>query len=331
MNNNAAAIPLFEDIFSFQNLFYSFKDFEKGKKHKPDVAEFKSRLVENLMTLHADMMEGRYRHSGYVHFKISDPKPRDIHKARVVDRVVHHALYRALYPYFDVRFIFDSYSCRVNKGTYKAIEKFQGMMATESRNNSRCMWVLKCDIRKCFATIDHSILKKLLQKHIECPRLFAVVCSVIDSFDSGSRGKGIPLGNLTSQLFINVYLHTFDTWIKRVVGVKNYIRYADDFVVLCYEKTFLESLLVCVHDFLRKELVFEIHPDKVCIQTITSGIDFLGWVHFYTHSVLRAKTRKRMFKKLSIIRERSVLASYVGLLSHGNAYKLQQKIQTMVE
>src|SRR3989344_5931763 len=141
-------IPPFEEIFSFENLFRSFKEFERGKKYKSDVAEFKSRLVENLFSLHSDIVKGNYKHGGYFHFKISDPKPRDIHKASVRDRVLHHAIYRALYPLFDSKLIFDSYSCRIQKGTHKALYRFEEFARSESQNYSNTVWILKCDVRK---------------------------------------------------------------------------------------------------------------------------------------------------------------------------------------
>ncbi|OHA93466.1 MAG: hypothetical protein A3H52_01520 [Candidatus Zambryskibacteria bacterium RIFCSPLOWO2_02_FULL_39_26] len=326
-------IPSFEEIFSLKSLFKSFKEFERGKKFKPDVAEFKSRLVENLMSLNSDIMFGNYKHGGYFHFKVSDPKPRDIHKASVRDRVVHHAIYRALYPYFDSKFIFDSYSCREGKGTHRALKQFEFFGGKESRNFSRTVWVLKCDIRKCFASVDHNILKNILGEHIKCNHTFSVVCNIIDSFSShiyaiADMGKvGIPLGNLTSQLFINIYLHKFDFWIKREVKISKYIRYADDFTVFSQSKAKLEFLLEQVKEFLEKELRFEIHPDKVFIKTLARGVDFLGWVHFPKYRVLRNKTKVRMRRNIKNNPKTGVITSYLGLLQYGNAYNLSIKVK----
>lgn len=319
-------IPKFEEIFSFENLFRSFKEFEKGKKQKPDVAEFKSRLVENLFSLHEDIISGKYKHGWYLHFKVNDPKPRDIHKASVRDRVVHHAIYSALYPYFDQKFIFDSYSCRVGKGTHRAVKRFEEYSRKKSKNYTQTVWVLKCDIRKCFASVDHIILKGILTKHLSDKRLFFVVSSIIDSFP-----KGLPLGNLTSQIFINIYLHELDIYIKRVLKVQKYIRYADDFVIFSQDKKELEFLLSDVDYFLGKNLKFEIHPDKVFIKKLFHGVDFLGWVNFPGFSVLRTKTKKRMFRNLQNNPTEAVVSSYFGLLKHGNTYKLQKEIGNMVE
>jgi len=312
-------ISNFEKIFSFVNLFSAWREFKSRKAKKKDVAEFASDLIHNLSVLENDLNSGNYRHGGYFHFKVSDPKHRDIHKALVRDRVVHHALYRTLYPYFDQKFIFDSYSCRVEKGTHKAIYRFDDFIHQVSRNNSKTAWVLKCDIRKCFASVDQNVLKEILRKHITCPRTMNVVESVINSF---SVVKGIPLGNLTSQLFINIYLNELDQYIKRELKAGMYIRYADDFVIFSRDKKYLENLLPKISEFLNNNLKLNLHPDKVFIKTIASGVDFLGWVHFPRYRVLRTTTKKRAVKALSNNPKQPVQASYLGLLKHGNTYKI---------
>ena len=139
--------------------------------------------------------------------------------------------------------------------------------------------------------------------------------------------KGLPLGNLTSQLFANVYLNEFDQFVKHELGAKWYIRYADDFVILSREKEWLETILSRIEDFLRERLRLELHPDKVFLSTLASGVDFLGWVHFPDHRVLRTVTKRRMFRKLD---ERNV-ASYFGLLGHGNGYILKEKVLEKME
>lgn len=323
-------VPTFNEIFSLESLFQSFKKFERGKKFKSDVAEFKTQLISNLSSLHFDIMGGNYRHGGYFHFKVSDPKPRDIHKASVRDRVVHHAIYRALYPYFDSKFIFDSYSCRLGKGTHRAVVQFEKMVRAESFNYTKTLWVLKCDISKCFASVHKEILKKLLEQQILCPDTMHVINSVIDSFNFGLPNKGIPLGNLTSQLFINIYMNIFDNYVKRGLKVRRYIRYTDDFVIFSRYKKDVGGLLLQMEDFLKKELDLEVHPDKVFIKTIASGVDFLGWVQFPNYRVIRVKTKKRMFKNLNLTHSSARVASYLGLLKHGNAYQVRENIKSLV-
>ena len=173
----------YEQIISLDNLLAAWQEFLPGKRGKPDVQEFGFRLIDNLLELHKELKSGTYRHGSYEHFKINDPKPRDIHKASVRDRLLHHAIYRVLYPYFDRRFIADSFSCRVRKGTHKAINRFRSFANQVSKNDTRSCYVLKCDIRKFFASIDHQILKELLRKKIFDPDILRLLEEVIDSFD----------------------------------------------------------------------------------------------------------------------------------------------------
>ncbi|MBI3273729.1 MAG: group II intron reverse transcriptase domain-containing protein [Candidatus Colwellbacteria bacterium] len=327
IKNEKVKIEKFEDIFSLKSLLQSWEEFKAGKTHKADVAEFASRLISNLYSLHYDIMQETYEHGGYTHFKINDQKPRDIHKASVRDRVVHHALCRALYPYFDRKFISDSYSCRIGKGSHRALRRFAAFARRESRNNTLTAWSLNCDIKKCFASIDHPLLKSLLKKHISCPRLLVIMCSVIDSFSINQSGKGIPLGNLTSQLFVNIYLHELDVYAKRILKVRSYIRYADDFTILFSDKDRLMETLPRIGDFLEERLLLELRPNDRPIRTIHSGVDFLGWVHFSDHRVLRAKTKWRMLTRLERSASHAALASYWGLLSHGNAHKLSDIVK----
>ena len=152
-------------------------------------------------------------HGGYFAFNISDPKPRNIHKASVRDRLLHHALYRKLYPFFDRKFIADSYSCRERKGTHLALERFNEFARKVSGNNSKTVWVLKCDIRKFFASIDQKLLLDIVERYISDTDIISLLRSIIRSFQT-IPGKGLPLGNLTSQLLVNVYMNEFDQYIK---------------------------------------------------------------------------------------------------------------------
>ncbi len=328
-------MPSFEEIFSRENVFLAWHNFARGKKYKEDVAEFAVDLVHNLSSLRNDLISGKYSHGGYRHFKISDPKPRDIHKAEVRDRVVHHVLYNTLYPYFDRKFIFDSYSCRRNKGTHKALKRFQEFTRKESGIYRKRIWILKCDIKKCFASVDHQILKSILRREITCEKTMAIIDSIIDSFYSGEAGLGIPLGNLTSQLFVNIYLHEFDQYMKRKLKVKKYIRYADDFVIISDNRDFLLSLIPQIGEFLKKRLHFELHDKKISLKAFSAGIDFLGWVHFPRYSVLRTVTKKRMFRNLKNSRNNSAfpshLDSYFGLLKYGNAWYLETEIMALYD
>jgi RNA-directed DNA polymerase len=307
--------------------------------------------MDNILTLRKDLKEKTYQHGGYQAFKINDPKPRDIHKASVRDRLIHHTIYRILYPYFDRKFIFDSYLCRIGKGTHRSINHFRDFGRMVSKNNTRTCWILKCDIRKFFASIDHKTLKNILEKYIGDENILWLLENVIGSFTSptpvstspqpsplhtggqayqgeGDENIGLPLGNLTSQLFVNVYMNEFDQFVKRRLKTKYYIRYADDFVIFHENRNFLENIFPKISEFLEIELKLSLHPYKVSISSLASGVDFLGWVNFPCHRTLRASTRRRILKNIKSKSAPETIASYLGMLSHGNAYKLSAKIKT---
>jgi RNA-directed DNA polymerase len=311
----------FEDIFSYSSLLKSWREFRNGKKKKTDVAEFVLLLSKHIYDLNQDICILTYEHGGYKYFKIREPKLRDIHKASVRDRIVHHAIYRALYPHFDHFFIHDSYSCRLDKGTHRALFRFKTFTRRESANHTKTVWVLKGDIRKCFASVDHQILKNIISQYVKCPKIIRILHKVIDSFPTG-----IPLGNLTSQLFVNIYLNEFDQYVKRVLKVEKYIRYADDFVIFSRDKKCLEDLIPKMKLFLTEKLKLDLHPDKVFIKTVNSGVDFLGWVHFEKYRILRKTTNIRMYQKIFSDTKPEVVNSYFGLLSYGNTYKIKQNI-----
>ncbi len=315
----------FEDIISAENLLEAWREFLLGKTAKPDVQQFQRHLADNIVSLHNDLENGTYRHGSYSHFRISDPKPRDIHKASVRDRLVHHAIYRILYPFFARTFIADSYSCQLDKGTHRAMRRFQVFANQTSQNNTRTCWVLKCDIRKFFASIDHEVLIAQLQEHIPDKRIMALLEEVIGSF-SWIPGKGLPLGNLTSQLFVNIYMTPFDQFMKHEVKARQYIRYADDFVIMSEDRGWLLDLIPKIRDFLAGELKLKLHPNKVSIQTLASGVDFLGWVNFPRHRVLRSATKRRMFARIRENPEPPTTQSYLGLLKHGNTKKLKEEV-----
>ncbi len=298
----------------------------KGKGKKRDVQEFSFRLMDNIISLHQDLAHHTYKHGGYQAFNISDPKPRNIHKASVRDRLIHHAIYRRLYPFFDKTFIADSFSCRIGKGTHKALNRFRSFAFKVSKNSTRTCWVLKCDIKKFFASIEHNTLITILRKYIPDEDILRLLETVISSFSSVGRKTGLPLGNLTSQLFVNIYMNEFDKFVKHKLKAKYYIRYADDFVLMSEDRNWLEAQIPRINNFLQRKLRLVLHPQKVSIKTLSSGIDFLGWVHFPDHRVLRATTRRRMTEKIRMTRRTETFNSYLGLLSHGNTYKIQKEI-----
>jgi RNA-directed DNA polymerase len=330
----------FEDIICLENLLEAWKEFICGKKNKKDVQVFSMRLMDNIFSLYHDLTNHTYTHGGYQAFKINDPKPRDIHKATVRDRLLHHAIYRILHPFFDKTFIADSYSCRNEKGTHKAINKFRKYFCKVSKNNTKSCWVLKCDIRKFFANIDHGILVGILKEYVSDEDIMGLLENVIRSF-SAKKDKevGLPLGNLTSQLFVNIYMNKFDQFVKHKLKAKYYIRYADDFVILSNDKKWLENKISEINEFLMCKLKLNIHPDKISIETFSSGVDFLGMINFPDHRILRTKTKRRMLKKIllkqklwreELVSEESFyqsVQSYLGILKHCKGYGIVRKIE----
>lgn len=315
----------YSEIISIENLLGAWREFIRGKKSKLDVIAFSLRLMDNLLELHSDLANHTYRHGPYQAFSIHDPKPRDIHKASVRDRLLHHAIYRILYPFFDKTFIADSYSCRVGKGTHRALNRFREFGNVVSKNNTRTCWVLKCDIRKFFASVDQAALFDILKKYIPDEDILALLQEIVGSFCSTALGKGLPLGNLTSQLLVNIYMNKFDQFAKHTLKAKYYIRYADDFVIFSEDQYRLGTLIPRISEFLESQMKLKLHPDKVSIKTLASGMDFLGWVHFPDHRVLRTATKRRMMRRLSIADSSETRNSYLGLLRHGNSYKLQRE------
>jgi RNA-directed DNA polymerase len=333
----------YENIISIDNLLSAWREFIRGKRKRRDVQEFSLNLLDNILELNHDLKSLTYKHGGYQAFKINDPKPRDIHKASVRDRLLHHAIYRILYPFFNKTFISGSYSCRLNKGTHKAVNKFREYALETSKNHTGTCWVLKCDIRKFFANIDHEILISRLREYIPDKNIIEFLKNVILSFTS-EKGKniGLPLGNLTSQLFVNIYMNKFDLFVKHKLKAKYYIRYADDFIIFSSDRKQLENLNEKIWEFLHDKLKLQLHPDKIFIKTIASGVDFLGLVNFPDYRIPRTKTKKRMLKKIQMRHEawqnelisgesfNQSLHSYLGVLKHCNGYKIEKEIMEMI-
>lgn len=305
----------------------AWEEFIVGKRQRKDVINFEFSLMDNILSLQADLASGQYCHGDYESFFVNDPKQRHIHKASVRDRLLHHAVYRLLYPFFDRTFIADSYSCRNNKGTHKAINRFRSFAYKVSKNHTKTCYVLKGDIKKFFASIDHQILKKILSEYIPDNKIVLLLSNMIDSYETETgTSVGLPLGNLTSQLFANVYLNQLDQFVKHRLKEKFYIRYTDDFVILSEDRRKISRLIPIIENFLIQELKLCLHPDKIFIKTIGSGVDFLGWLSFPKHRTIRTVTKNRAFRRIMESPSLLSLQPYLGLFGHGNTFKIQQKL-----
>ncbi len=334
---------LFEKITSLENLFGAWDEFKKGKCHKKDVQEFEFHLEQNIFKLHRDLLAKKYSHLPYTGFFIRDPKARHIHKAAVRDRVLHHALFQILNPLFDKTFIPTSFSCRINKGTHKGILALEKMIRAESRNFTRTCFVLKCDVQKFFDSVDHQVLLNILRKKIVDPDAMWLIRKIIESFAMTQTTlfdrQGLPIGNLTSQLFANIYMDKLDQFMKQDLRVHYYARYTDDFVIVSTDKEYLKGLVEPIRNFLGDMLRLKIHPKKISIRACHKGIDYLGYVAFPHYRILRNATKRRIFRKLKerivayrngAISEGSLsqsLQSYLGVLSHANAYHLTEDLK----
>ena len=323
---------------SSEHLFECWYNFSKGKRKRKDIQQFERNLEDNIFQLQQELESFQYKHDAYHHFYMTDPKQRRISKASVRDRLVHQMVYSVLSNIFDKKFIFHSLSSRLGKGTHMGVSQLQGMIRRISTNGKYPCYALKMDIKRFFDTINHNILKLLLRKNITDERSLKIIDIIIDSFHI-QEGIGIPLGNVTSQLFANVYLHGLDDFIKQELRERYYLRYCDDFIILSNDKTHLESLILPIQEFLKRKLHLELHPKKVTIRKLNQGIDFVGYVLFSKHILLRTRTKQRMKKRLKTYYEAYLeggidatsmdqrLHSYLGILSHANQHTLSLGIK----
>ena len=336
---------LFDKIVSFDNLLSAAKKAQKGKRFKKTTALFNLNLEKELFKIQKELKDGVYRHGDYLDFYIHDSKRRLISAAPYRDRVVHHALCNIIEPIFDKTFIFDSYACRSGKGVHAAVNRY-----TEFSRKNR--YVLKCDIQKYFQSVDHEILLAIVSNKIRCQRTLSlikeIVCSRIgkgnveyfrndDLFTPYSRTRAIPIGNLTSQFFANVYLNDFDHFIKEQLRCRFYIRYVDDFVVFDNSKKRLNAIKEHLKEYL-DTLRLKLHRKKCRVYRVEEGISFLGYRIFPTHRLLKKdnalKMRRRLRQlsrqyreghiSLENIRER--IQSWIGHAGHADTYRLRRRM-----
>lgn len=329
---------LFDKMTSLSHIFACWDQFKRGKRKRKDVQSFERHLEDNIFQLQHDLTSFQYLHAPYEQFYVTDPKQRHISKATVRDRLVHQVVYDTLTEILDKQFIFHSLSSRIGKGTHIGVTQLVQMIRKVSKNGTQPCYALKMDIRRFFDSVDHKILKNLLRKNIRDVNVLKTTDMIIDSFKLIGE-VGIPLGNVTSQLFANVYLHKLDDFIKQELIEKYYLRYCDDFIVLSNDKTHLTSLITSIRDFLTKNLRLELHPKKVIIRKLSQGIDFVGYVLFENHVLMRTRSKQRMKRRLKAAYEDHLigkidaapmdqrLQSYLGMLSHANQHTLSQAIK----
>jgi retron-type reverse transcriptase len=284
-------LPPFEAIYSMENLCHAWHKVSLGKSSKPSILDFYSSLDKNLASIARDLKNGTYLPGAYNRFLIKDPKERIISAAPVRDRVVHHALMNCYDPVFDRHLIYDSYACRIGKGTHKAV-----LRSFHFAKSSR--YFLKMDVRKYFDSIDHDVLKTLLTNIVKDKKVIDIFTIIIDS-GGILDGKGIPIGNLTSQFFANYYLSAFDHHFKERCHVKKYIRYMDDILIFSENKDGLKNIYNDAVRYAQEKLKLILKPPVS--GPVTDGAPFLGFLVKPSGIYLQQKTKRRYKARIAEI------------------------------
>lgn len=341
---------LYSKIYDFDNLFIAYLEARKGKRYRNEILYFTNNLEENLIDIQRDLVHKTYKVGKYKEFFVHDPKKRLIMALPFRDRVVQWAIYRILNPLFDRRYIIDSYACRVGYGAHRAIDRLQYWLRYLSRRHDK-IYALKLDISKYFYRVDHNILISILRRIIADEDLLWLLETIIRTEDSkfgiqlGDHnftkerlcGVGMPIGNLTSQMFANLYLNELDQHVKHRLKVRYYARYMDDMIIFHQDKQYLWWLKDEIGAFVENKLHLSLN-NKTSIDTTNQGVDFCGYRVWPTHKKLRKKTALKMKKRLKHLQKayanwrisfaevNASVQSYFGLLEHCNSHRLFMKL-----
>ena len=330
----------YQQLTEFSNIYQAYRQTAKGKHSKSDVISYEGNLHMHLWWLQQRLEARQYQIGRYQKFMIYDPKEREIQALPFSDRVFQHLLCdNILMPYFEPRLIYDNAACRVGKGTHFAMDRLENFMRKYYRQHGAEGYILKFDIRKYFASIDHEVLKRKLE-HYPDEEVKRLLYHIIDSYEA-KAGKGLPMGNQSSQWFALYYPDHLDRLIKEKLQIKYYVRYMDDGVLLCESKEYLKQCLRQMSELVREErLEFN---EKTQIFPISQGVDFLGW-HFYLTDTgkvikrLRTSNKKRFKRRMKLYQKRYArnemsftditrsVRSYNGHLMHGHTWKLRKQI-----
>ena len=325
---------LYEKIYDFNNLYEAYIKARKNKRYRQEVMEYTSNLEENLIILQNELIWGEYRIGTPRVFTIFVPKIREIKALPFKDRVLQHALNSIIEPYFENSFYHYSYACRKDKGTHRASLKVQEWLYIAKKNNKN-LYCLKCDIKKFFNSVDLEILVELIKRKIKDKKVIWLIKQII-----GKSKKGMPIGSLTSQLFANVYLNELDKFVKHHLRIKNYMRYMDDFIIFSEDKKELHFILNEIENFLKENLELELN-NKTRIHPVQTGVEFVGYIHFYNKIRIRKSSWKRFKKNLKATKKsydkntinketyNNTISSYYGHLKHTKNKKIINKIVKM--
>jgi retron-type reverse transcriptase len=319
---------LYKKIISYRNLVLAWKKARKGKTRRQYVIEFEKDLERNLFSLYSELKTESYKPKKLITFVLRDPKTRVISKADFRDRIVHHAIIQILEPIFDKMFIYDSCANRKGKGNLFGLERLECFMRKVSRNGEINGWFnesqirgycLKADIKHYFQEVDHEILMEIIKRKIKDEKVTNLIRLILNSrnIGGGERFRGMPLGNLTSQFFANVYLNELDYFVKHTLKAQFYIRYVDDFVILHSSKEQLQNWKEQIDEFLKEKLKIELHPQKSRIISLSKGIDFVGFRNFYFHRLVRKRNIRKMLRRINCLKNHEIfywklIESYQG-------------------
>lgn len=341
---------LYPQIYDFENLYQAYREARKCKRYRDEVLTFSANLEENLIEIQNELIWKTYKVGRYREFFVYDPKKRLIMALPFRDRVVQWAIYRVLNPLFERRYILDSYACRVGFGAHRAVDRLQYWLRGLERKHAR-VYVLKLDVSKYFYRVDHDVLMAILRRLIDDQDLLWLLETIIrcehtkfglalgDHGFSGERiaGVGMPIGNLTSQMFANLYLNELDQFVKHDLHVRYYMRYMDDALVLHWEKPYLWWVKQEVQRFLDERLHLALNS-KTTIRAVGQGIEWVGYRVWSTHRKLRKSTAEKMKRRLKCLQRayargevgfdevNASVQSYLGMLKHCNSYNLRRKL-----
>lgn len=319
---------LYERIYDFSNLHEAFLNAKANKRFRNEVMQFSNNLEENLIQLHHELLHQQYKPSRYREFIVKEPKERLILALPFRDRVIHQAIISIIEPIFESTFIRDSYACRKGKGTLAGINRARYFLNKETVSHSR-VYCLKMDVTKYFYSINHSVLKMLIRKKIRCAKTLNLLDVIIDSVDN----PGIPVGNLTSQLFANIYLNELDHFIKEELRVKYYVRYMDDMIILWHSKAELWSWFGLIKEFLEDKLLLKFNK-KTSVFPVQRGVDFLGYRQYPDYRILRKRVMTKNFRKFRKFANANYteekinksLASFKGICKHCSSKEILNKV-----
>lgn len=327
---------LYDKIVDFNNLLFAYKQTTKGsRKFKKEAILFSMAEDVNLFNLWKELKTGRYRVGEYIRFKVYEPKERLVSAPRIRDKIVQFAVHNVIKHVYKGVFIKDSYACLEGRGTHRAVDAVQRYMRMAERNFGGG-WIVKVDISKFFYTIDREILKRILRKKIACKRTLWLLDTIIDSSPEGE--VGIPLGNVTSQDFANIYLNELDQYVKRYLGIKYYVRYMDDCIAIVPTREDAKLLKERMVWFLRTKLNLKENEKKTQIFPLKQGVNAYGFKIWTTHRKVRDQSKRAMKRRIKamdrklkegLLTEKEVkqaVDSWLGHARHSNSYNLAKKI-----